>query len=57
MKGLNPKKTIFTVMCLVAWSLNENEGGDELVLIETSLLFLYNLRLISMKIASLTWGN
>ena len=30
----------FTVVCIVAWPLNENETGVELVLIETSLLFL-----------------
>ena len=27
-------------LCLVAWSLNGSEAGVELVLIETSLLFL-----------------
>ena len=30
----------FTVLCLVAWPLNESEAGVDLVLIETSLLFL-----------------
>ena len=30
----------FTVACLVAWPLNESEAGGDLVLIETSLLFL-----------------
>ena len=30
----------FTVVCLVAWPLNESETGVDLVLIETSLLFL-----------------
>ena len=29
----------FTVVCLVAWPLNESEAGGDLVLIETSLLF------------------
>ena len=29
-----------TVECLVAWPLNENEAEVDLVLIETSLLFL-----------------
>ena len=29
----------FTVVCLVAWPLNENEAGGDLVLIETSMLF------------------
>ena len=30
----------FTVVSLVAWPLSESEAGDDLVLIETSLLFL-----------------
>ena len=30
----------FTVVCLVAWPLNESEVGGDLILIETSLLFL-----------------
>ena len=30
----------FTVVCLVAWPLNESEAGGDLVLIEISLLFL-----------------
>ena len=30
----------FTVACLVACPLNESEAGSDLVLIETSLLFL-----------------
>ena len=30
----------FTVVCLDAWPLNESEAGVDLVLIETSLLFL-----------------
>ena len=29
----------FTVVCLVAWPLNESEAEGDLVLIETSLLF------------------
>ena len=44
----------FTVVCSVAWPLNENEAGGDLVLIETSLLFLCKLLLISMRTASLT---
>ena len=44
----------FTVVCLVAWPLNENEAGGDLVLIETSLLFLCKFVLISMRITSLT---
>ena len=43
----------FTVGCLGAWSLNENEAGGDLVLIETSLLFLCKLLSISMRTASL----
>ena len=30
----------FTVLCLVAWPLNESETGVDLVLIETCLLFI-----------------
>ena len=30
----------FTVMCLVTWPLNESEVGVDLVMIQTSLLFL-----------------
>ena len=30
----------FTVICLVAWPLNESEAGGDLALIESSLLFL-----------------
>ena len=47
-------------MCLVGWPLNESEAGGDLILIETSLLFLFKLLLISMRTASLTyekrWG-
>ena len=38
----------FTVVCLVAWPLNESEAGVDLVLIETSLLFICKLLLITM---------
>jgi len=41
-------------VCLVAWPLNENEAGGDLALIETSLLFLCKLALISMRTTSLT---
>ena len=44
----------FTVVCLVAWPLNESEADVDLVLIETSLLFLCKILLISMETASLT---
>ena len=43
----------FTVVCLVAWPLNESEAGVDLVLIETSLLLICKFLLISMKTASL----
>ena len=42
----------FTVVCLVAWPLNESEAGGDLVLIETSLLFLRKFLLISMRTES-----
>ena len=32
--------TVFVVVCLVTWPVNESEARVELVLIETSLLFL-----------------
>ena len=44
----------FTLFCLVAWSLNEGESGVDLILIETSLLFLCKFLLISIRAASLT---
>ena len=43
----------FTLFCLVAWPLNESEAGVDLVLIETSQLFLYKFLLISIRAASL----
>ena len=39
----------FTVVCLVAWPSNKNEAGGDLVLVETSLLFLCKFVLISMR--------
>ena len=45
----------FTVVCLVAWPLNESEAGVDLVLIETLLLFICKFLLISIRTASLTW--
>ena len=44
----------FTVVCLVAWPLNESEARVDLVLIETLLLFICKFLLISMRTASLT---
>ena len=43
----------FTVVCLVAWPLNESEAGVDLVLIETSQLFICKFLLIRMRTASL----
>ena len=43
-----------TVVCLVAWPLNESEAGGDLVLIATSLLFLCKFLVISIRTASLT---
>ena len=48
-------KDHFTVVCLVAWPLNESEAGVDLVLIETLLLFICKFLLISMRTAILTW--
>ena len=42
----------FTVVCLVAWPLNEREAGVDLVLIETLLLFICKFLLMSMRTAS-----
>ena len=44
----------FTVVRLVPWPLNESEAKVDLVLIETSLLFLCKFQLISLRTASLT---
>ena len=44
----------FTVVYLVAWPLNENEAGSDLVLIETSLFFLCKFPLSHTRTASLT---
>ena len=46
-----PQIDHFTVVCLVAWLLSESEAGVDLVLIETSLLFLCKSLLISMRAA------
>ena len=43
----------FTVVCLVAWPLNENEAKGDLVLIEISQLCLCKLLLIGMRTALL----
>ena len=52
-EATKPSIDHFTVVCLVAWPLNESEAGVDLVLIETSLLFKCKFLLISMRTASL----
>ena len=52
-KFRNLKIDHFTVVCLVACPVNENEAGGDLVLIETSLLFIWKFVLVSMRTASL----
>jgi len=42
-----------TVVCLVAWPLSGGEAGGDLVLMETSPLFLLEFLLISMRATSL----
>ena len=37
---LDAKIYLFTVLCLVTWPLNESEARVDLVMIQTSLLFL-----------------
>jgi len=44
----------FSVVCLVAWPLNDSEAGVGLIFREIVLLFLHKLLLISMITASLT---
>lgn len=41
----------FTGMCLVAWPMGGGEAGCNLILIETLLVFLSKLLLISMRAA------
>ena len=53
-KRFSYRPTIFTVVCSVAWPLNESEAGLDLVLSETSLLFLCKFPLISVRTASIT---
>ena len=44
----------FTFVCIVTWPMNESEAGVDLVLIETAVLFLCKLSLISTTLTSLT---
>ena len=41
---------LFTVMCLVTWPLNEGEAGVDLVMIQTSLLFVLSMMLFSCQL-------
>ena len=43
---------LFAVVCLGSWPLNESEAGVDLVLIETSLLFLCKFDLDTICISS-----
>ena len=52
-RSLNQLIDHFTVARLVTWPLNESDAGGDLILIETSLLFLCNdafLMLISRNL-------
>ena len=54
--GLRPSFCIvqighFAVVCLVSWPWIESEAGVDLVLIETSLLFLCKCKLVSIRTA------
>ena len=52
--SLSGDSCILTIVYLVAWPLNESEAGVDLVLTESSVLFLGILLLISLRTASLT---
>ena len=41
----------FTVVCLVTWPWTGSEAGGDLVLIQTSLLFICKCKLVSTRIA------
>ena len=41
----------FTVVCLVTWPWIGSEAGDDLVLIQTSLLFICKCKLVSIRTA------
>ena len=41
----------FTVVCLVAWPSIESQAGGDLVFIQTSLLFICNCKLVSIRTA------
>ena len=54
LKGYEIQKTQighFAVECLVSWPWIESEAGVDLVLIETSLLFVYKCKLVSIRTA------
>ena len=44
----------FTVVYLVTWPMNESQAGVDLVLIETAVLLLCKLSLISTTLTPLT---
>ena len=39
----------FTVVCLVTWPMNVSEAGGDLALIQTSLLFSFKCKLVSIR--------
>ena len=39
----------FRVVCLVTWPLNASEAGDDLVVIQTSLIFSFKWHLVSIR--------
>ena len=41
----------FTVVCLVAWPMNASEAGGDLALMQTSLLFSFKCKLVSIRTA------
>ena len=53
LRGRLPLNTPFYSCVLGCLALNESEAGGDLVLMETSLLFLCKFLLISMRTASL----
>ena len=50
----------YTVVCLVTWPMNTSEAGGDLILIQTSLLFLFKWQLVSARTTWFTqqkqWG-
>ena len=48
---LNHSIGLFTVVCLVTWPCIGSEAGSDLVLIQTSLLFICKCKLVSIRTA------